>query len=96
MYTTVLHNLQSTQFYTNVRNKIFMLKVRKGKQSEVTQSSDSVTPWTVAYQAPPSMGFSRRGTGVGCHRTLRSREIKIKYPLLTVTGKPRLKQVFWV
>ena len=21
---------------------------------------DSVTPWTVAYQAPPSMGFSRK------------------------------------
>ena len=23
--------------------------------------SDSATPWTVAYQAPPSMGFSRQG-----------------------------------
>ena len=22
--------------------------------------SDSVTPWTVAYQVPPSMGFSRQ------------------------------------
>ena len=31
MYTTVLHNLQSTHFYTNVRNKIFMSKVRKRK-----------------------------------------------------------------
>ena len=31
-----------------------------------------VTPWTAAYQAPPSMGFSRRdfpgkNSGVGCH-----------------------------
>ena len=26
-----------------------------------------VTPWTAAYQAPPSMGFSRWSTGVGCH-----------------------------
>ena len=26
-----------------------------------------VTPWTAAYQAPPSMGFSRESTGVGCH-----------------------------
>ena len=26
-----------------------------------------VTPWTVAYQAPPSMGFFRHNTGVGCH-----------------------------
>ena len=25
------------------------------------------TPWTVAYQAPPSMGFSRQEPGVGCH-----------------------------
>ena len=24
-------------------------------------------PWTVAYQAPPSMGFSRKSNGVGCH-----------------------------
>jgi len=26
-----------------------------------------VTPWTAAYQAPPSMEFSRQSTGVGCH-----------------------------
>ena len=25
------------------------------------------TPWTAAYQAPPSMGFSGKSTGVGCH-----------------------------
>ena len=25
------------------------------------------TPWTVAYQAPPSMGFSRQEYGAGCH-----------------------------
>ena len=25
------------------------------------------TPWTAAHQAPPSMGFSRKSTGVGCH-----------------------------
>ena len=28
------------------------------------------TPWTVAYQAPPSLGFSKN-TGVGCHFLLR-------------------------
>ena len=26
-----------------------------------------VTPWTVAYQALPFMGFSSKNTGVGCH-----------------------------
>ena len=30
------------------------------------------TPWTVAYQAPLSMGFSGRSTGVGCHCLLRT------------------------
>ena len=25
------------------------------------------TPWTVACQAPLSMGFPRQNTGVGCH-----------------------------
>ena len=26
-----------------------------------------VTPRTVAHQTPPSLGFSRQDTGVGCH-----------------------------
>ena len=31
----------------------------------------SATPWTVAHQAPLSMGFSKqKSTGVGCHRLL--------------------------
>ena len=30
-------------------------------------ASNSSTPWTVAYQAPLSMGFSSKNTGVGCH-----------------------------
>ena len=25
------------------------------------------TPWTVAFQAPPSMEFSGKNTGVSCH-----------------------------
>ena len=29
-----------------------------------------VTPWTVAHQAPLSMGFSGKNTGVGCHSFL--------------------------
>ena len=35
----------------------------------VSQSvvSNSATPWTVAFQAPLSMGFSRKDTGAGCH-----------------------------
>ena len=29
------------------------------------------TPWTGAYQAPPSMGFSRQECWSGCHYLLR-------------------------
>ena len=29
--------------------------------------SNSVTPWTVARQAPLSMEFPSKNTGVGCH-----------------------------
>ena len=32
--------------------------------------SDCVTLWTVAYQVPLSMEFSRNSTGVGCHALL--------------------------
>jgi len=36
-------------------------KVKEGKKSEVTQSCLTLCdPWTVACQAPPSMGFSRQ------------------------------------
>ena len=29
--------------------------------------SNSATPWTIAHQAPLSMGFPRQSIGVGCH-----------------------------
>ena len=40
----------------------FLLQCMKVKsESEVAQSCPTlVTPWTAAYQAPPSMGFSRQ------------------------------------
>ena len=31
---------------------------------------NSVTPWTVAYQIPLSMGFPSKNTGVGCRALL--------------------------
>ena len=33
--------------------------------------SDSATPQTVAREAPLSMGFPRKNTGVGCHSLLK-------------------------
>ena len=34
------------------------------------------TPWTAAHQAPPSLGFSRKNTGVGCHFFLQCMKVK--------------------
>ena len=34
------------------------------------------TPWTAAHQAPPSLGFSRKNTGVGCHFLLQCMKVK--------------------
>ena len=34
------------------------------------------TPWMAAHQAPPSLGFSRQDTGVGCHFLLQCMKVK--------------------
>ena len=49
------------------------------------------TPWTVAYQAPPSMGFSRQNTGVGCHFLLQ--EIFLTQGLNP--GLPHCRQILY-
>ena len=36
-----------------------------------------VTPWTAAYQAPPSMDFPGKSTGVGYHCLLRTTRITL-------------------
>ena len=41
------------------------------------------TLWTVAYQTPLSMGFSRQDTGVGCHFLLQCMKLKVKVKLLS-------------
>ena len=44
----------------------FLLQCRKVKsESEVSCVRLFATPWTAAYQAPPSMGFSRQGCWSG-------------------------------
>ena len=49
-------------FWTVINLSHFLLQCRKVKsESEVTQSCPTLShPWTAAYQAPPSMGFSRQ------------------------------------
>ena len=36
----------------------------------------SAIPWTAAFQAPPSVGFPGKSTGVGCHCLLRENLLK--------------------
>ena len=38
------------------------------------------TPWTAAHQAPPSMGFSRQDTGVGCHWRFTAHPANLGFP----------------
>ena len=40
---------------------------KKVKVKSLSRVRLLATPWTVAYQAPQSMGFSSKSTGVGCH-----------------------------
>ena len=44
---------------------------RKVKVKSLSRSRLLATPWTAAYQAPPSMDFPGKSTAVGCHRLLR-------------------------
>ena len=48
----------------------------KVKLKSLSHVRPSVTPWTAALQAPPSMGLSRQGTGVGCHFLLQYVKVK--------------------
>ena len=45
------------------------------------------TPWTVAYQAPPSMGFSRQEYWSGCHAP------HVGFPIYVPTNSVRVCQL---
>ena len=50
-----------------------------------------VTPWTAAYQAPPSMDFPGKSTGVGCHCLLWYRRVhSLQFNLHEVLGQAEL------
>ena len=48
---------------------------RKVKVKSLSQVRLLATPWTAAHQAPPSMDFPGKSTGVGCHCLLHRRNI---------------------
>ena len=45
----------------------FLLQCMKAKVKSLSRALLIATPWTAAYQAPPSMGFPGKSTRVGCH-----------------------------
>ena len=52
----------------------FLLQCMKVKVKLLSRVQLLATPWTVAYQAPPSMGFSRQEYWSGCHCLLRTKD----------------------
>ena len=56
------------QYLTNLEQKAlsgFCLELSEVKS--LSRARLFVTPWTAAFQAPLSMGFPGKSTGVGCH-----------------------------
>ena len=52
---------RGSQTLSRARREVVWWQGRVGKESEVAQSCPTLCdPWTVAHQAPPSMGFSRQ------------------------------------
>ena len=48
----------------------FDIKLHDRKKDSAKSCLTLAIPWTIAWQAPLSMGFSRQPTGVGCHLLL--------------------------
>ena len=59
----VTHNKKNANSYY----EILILSYQFSSVQSLSRVQLFVTPWTVAHQAPPSMGFSRQESGVGCH-----------------------------
>ena len=57
------------------------------------------TPWTAAHQAPPSMGFIGKSTGVGCHcllHWLKNNNYKISGHLFSMLTQEKVNLKFYV
>ena len=61
----VLHSIcqqiwKTQQWPQDWKRSVFIPIPKKGKGKSLSRVRLFATPWTVAYQAPPSMGFSRQ------------------------------------
>ena len=68
----------------------------KVKVKSLSHSRLLATPWTAAYQAPLSMDFPGKSTGVGCHCLLRSWAIVLsKSPSKTETHSSHIVHFYF-
>ena len=58
--TRVLTSVAHIQRIKDIQENYHSFCTRKGKVKSLSYVWLFVTPWTVAYQAPPSMGFTRQ------------------------------------
>ena len=88
--TTVPHPWSPSGKNTGVGCHFLLHCMKVKSEREVAQRC--LTPWTAAYQAPPSMDFPGKSTGVGCHCLLRVSRVScstnylasnVIYPLLS-------------
>ena len=55
------------RLYSGDKIQISLFKVEKSETWVAQSFQLFATPWTIAYQAPPSTWFSGKNTGAGCH-----------------------------
>ena len=60
-------SIYSSYCYFKVVRKMHQQTNKRDKVKSLSRVRLFATRWTVAYQAPPSMGFSGKNTGVRCH-----------------------------
>ena len=61
---------------TGVGCHCLLQRMKVKSEREVSRVRLFTTPWTAAYQPPPSMGFPGKSTGVGCHFLLQCMKVK--------------------
>ena len=72
-YEDKLYFLEQFQVHSKIENKVFIqrIPIYFPPHTSIVKSFNHVwlfaIPWTAAYQAPLSMDFPGKSTGVGCH-----------------------------
>ena len=71
----ILEDVKNANGHVTIPEEHLFLPVKRIEDNAFSGCSNLIsviaTPWTAAYQAPPSMNFPGKSTGVGCHCLLR-------------------------